>query len=196
MPPTSPLLLIISGPAGSGKTTLCDRLLETFPDRIQRVITTTSRPPRPGEINGIHYHFLSPDDFRDKLAAGAFIEHASVHGRFYGTQRQDILDGLGGHKDLLLNIDVQGAQAFKADLTLQALLPRLHSVFIKPQSLDQIKQRLRHRATDDTREIERRLQSATAEIACAESFDHCIVSHSKDEDFASLRRLYLHLSQP
>lgn len=189
------LLLIISGPAGSGKTTLCDRLLETFPDRLQRVITTTSRPPRPGEIDGYHYHFLSPEEFLRKQDNNAFVEHACVHGRFYGTQRQDILKGLNGQKDLLLNVDVQGAQAFKQDSALQALLPRLHSVFIKPQSLHQIEQRLLHRATDDAQEIQRRLRSAAKEIACASQFDHCITSHSREEDFSALKNLYLQLSE-
>lgn len=194
MPNFTPLLLIISGPAGSGKTTLCERLLQTFPKQIQRVITSTSRNPRKGEIDGRDYHFLPPEVFRAKIDAGDFIEHASVHGRYYGTQRDDIIQGLKGSKDLILNIDVQGAQAFRADPNLQTLLPRTHSVFIRPQSLQQIEERLLKRGADDANEIKRRLDSAAREIQCADSFDHAILSNSRDEDFAALKSLYLKLA--
>lgn len=92
---SAPLLLVIAGPAGSGKSTLCDRLLQER--RIfSRVVTTTTRPPRPGEINGIHYHFFSADEFRRRLAAGDFLEWARVHGnhedRLYGTLRSSVID--------------------------------------------------------------------------------------------------------
>lgn len=194
MPTITPLLLIISGPAGSGKTTLCERLLQTFPDQIQRVITSTSRKPRIGEINGRDYHFIPPEQFRAKIDAGDFVEHAFVHGRYYGTQRDDIIQGLNGSKDLILNIDVQGAQAFRADPNLKTLLPRAHSVFIRPQSLQQIEERLLKRGADDANEIKRRLNSAALEIQCADSFDHTILSNSRDEDFAALKSLYLKLA--
>ena len=122
---SAPLLLVIAGPAGSGKSTLCDRLLQER--RIfSRVVTTTTRPPRPGEINGIHYHFFSADEFRRRLAVGDFLEWARVHGnhedRLYGTLRPSVIDPLEAGRSLVLNIDVQGVENFRRIATENATL--------------------------------------------------------------------------
>lgn len=189
--PASPLILIICGPAGSGKTTLCGRLLEEFPDRIERVVTTTSRAPRPGEIEGIDYHFLGEKAFKDRIENGEFVEWAMVHGRYYGSQREHIMRQLEKGKDLLLNIDIQGARTFKNEETLNRhLAGRLHTVFIQPKSLEQIRERLRGRGESEP-EIARRLRSAEIELREVAHFEHVIISGSRDADYRALRDLYL-----
>jgi guanylate kinase len=106
--PASPhknVVLIICGPAGSGKTTLCDQLLEAYPGQVTRLVTTTSRAPRPGEVDGTDYHFLDPATFEKRIEDGAFIEWAKVHGRYYGSQKAHIEALLQSGSDILLNID-------------------------------------------------------------------------------------------
>jgi guanylate kinase len=195
--PPSPknLILIISGPAGSGKTTLCDQLLEEFPDSISRIVTTTSRAPRPEEVDGVHYHFLPPDVFEQKLQAGEFIEWATVHGRYYGSQKAHLREILASGKDILFNIDVQGARNFKKlEKEGTELEGRLHCVFIHPESLQQLTERLEGRG-DDAGEIERRLQTASEELQQVDAFDHVITSGTRTEDYAALRELYLRLRE-
>lgn len=187
----SPVILIISGPAGSGKTTLCERLLAEFPDQIQRLVTTTSRAPRPDEKEGLDYRFLPAADFRKRIEEGAFIEWAKVHGRYYGSQKAHLFKLLENGKDLLLNIDVQGARTFSGDPSLRILLKeRLHTVFILPRSLEQLRERLQGRGSDTHEEIERRLASAAREIEAAGEFDHRIISGEHEKDYTSLLQLY------
>lgn len=191
--PCSPLIFVISGPAGSGKTTLCDRLIKDLPN-VQRLVTSTTRAPRPGECDGVDYHFLSEQAFRDKIAAGEFIEWACVHGRYYGSQRAHAIDLLNNGSDVLLNIDVQGAEAFRS-LAQQdeRLRGRVHTLFIQPASEQQLIERLKARGSDGPEEIQRRLISARKEMSHAQHFDHIIHSSSKEEDFARFKSLFLHL---
>lgn len=186
------LLMIVSGPAGSGKTTLCERLLAEFAPRLQRVVTATSRPPRPGETNGADYHFLSAEDFERKVAEGEFYEHAKVHTNRYGVLREAVLPHLEASQDLLLNIDVQGAATFRASAkTDPRMSGRLASVFIMPESIDQIRERLVGRGSDDDEEIARRLETARAEIGEWKYYDYCIRSGSRDHDYDAIRSIYL-----
>lgn len=188
-----PLLLIISGPAGSGKTTLCERLREEF-SSLERLVTTTTRPPRPGEVHGVDYHFASPEAFAAGIERGDFIEWARVHGRNYGSRYDHLVAALAKGRDLLLNIDVQGARSFRQQQHQRAELKgRLHTVFIKPRSREQLRERLLARGSDDEEEIARRLRSAEEEIRLADEFDFVIVSGSREEDYRRLRAHYLHL---
>lgn len=195
--PASPhknVVLIICGPAGSGKTTLCDQLLEAYPGQVTRLVTTTSRAPRPGEVDGTDYHFLDPATFEKRIEDGAFIEWAKVHGRYYGSQKAHIEALLQSGSDILLNIDIQGADAFhRESLTNPILAGRLFRVFIKPQSLDQLRQRLQGRGSDNEAEINRRLKTAEEEIKVADQFDHVIVSGTMEEDFRAIDTLYHNL---
>jgi guanylate kinase len=192
-PPDSPIIIIICGPAGSGKTTLCHRLLAEFPDQIERVVTTTSRQPRPGEADGVDYHFLEDTLFRERIENGEFVEWAKVHGRYYGSQKKHILQQLEKGKDLLLNIDIQGARTFKNNPSLnQGMDGRLHTVFIQPKSLEQIRERLKGRGESD-QEINRRLKSAEMELQEVKNFEHVIISGSREADYEALRKLYLSL---
>ena len=185
----APLLLVIAGPAGSGKSTLCDRLLKEGRG-FSRVVTTTTRPPRPGEVNGVHYHFFSADEFRRRLAAGEFLEWARVHGdhedRLYGTLRSSVIQPLEEGQNLVLNIDVQGVENFRRiareNATLRAALTTVFIVVDPARIAD----RMRRRGQDGETEIARRLQTAEVELREAPKFDFRIESRSRDEDFATL----------
>ncbi len=186
---SAPLLLVIAGPAGSGKSTLCDRLLKEGLG-FSRVVTTTTRPPRPGEINGIHYHFFPVDEFRRRLAAGEFLEWARVHGdhedRLYGTLRSSVIDPLEAGRNLVLNIDVQGVDNFRRISREHATLrAALTTVFIVVDP-GHMAERMRRRGQDGETEIARRLQTAQLELREAPKFDFRIESRSRDEDFAAL----------
>jgi len=187
--PSSGLLMVVSGPAGSGKTTVCDRLLETY-DSLGRVITSTSREPREGEVHGVDYYFFSPEEFERLIAKGAFYEHAKVHKRHYGSLKREINEKLAAGVDLLLNVDVQGAETYRqAAQESEELRGRVVTVFIQITP-EQVRERLENRKSDDEAEIERRIQTAVQELAEAPHYDHVIISGSKEEDFARLAALY------
>lgn len=190
---TSPqgLLIIISGPAGAGKTTLCERLMEEFP-AVKRVVTTTTREPREDEVDGVDYHFLSVLEFEAKASYGDFYEWARVHARYYGSERRAVLEPLREGKELLLNIDVQGADAYrKAAAEDPFLAERLVTVFIKPQSLEQMHKRLVHRDAETLEDIARRMKSAEKEVAAAEQFDEVITTGTREADYQEFREIYL-----
>ncbi len=183
---SKPVLIILAGPAGVGKSTLCDRLVNEVPG-FERVITATTRPPRIGEINGRDYHFLSEAQFDEKLAAGAFLEWACVHRKYrYGTLKSAVLDRLP-HVSLIANVDVQGVRSFRAaaqDIPL--LREKLVTVFVAPDSLDVLRDRLQGRGPVSDEELTRRMQSAEFELAERNSYDYVIHSASKEQDFRAL----------
>lgn len=183
------ILLIVSGPAGSGKSTVCERLIAES-DNLVRAVTSTTRPPREGERDGIDYHFLSKDCFQKGIDCGDFYEWASVHGRFYGTQKSEISAKLASGKDVILIIDVQGASTWnKIADTDENLKKVLHSVFIKPSSLDVVAERMRLRG-DSPDEIKKRIETAKKELLEEKHFERTIVSATRDEDFAALQNIY------
>lgn len=185
------ILLIISGPAGSGKTTLCDQLLETFSPNVQRVVTSTTRDPRPGEVNERDYYFFSVPEFEKLESEGAFYETANVHGRRYGTLKREVHTKLSDNIDCLLNIDVQGAVAFFQSAKFDPLLAgRLHSVFIMPPDLATLKQRILARGETDPSEIERRLESARMEMDYAEQYDTILHTSSREADWDFIKEYY------
>lgn len=187
---SSGILLIVSGPAGSGKTTVCERMLAEVPG-IQRVVTSTTRPPREGERDRIDYYFFDHAAFEAKVAAGEFYEHAQVHRNRYGTLKSEIQDKLAAGTDLLLNIDVQGAATFRQAGQGDPLLNgKVVTVFILPPSMKELEARLRGRSTDEEEEIQRRLQVAREELEQREFYDHHILSGNRDEDFEALQSIY------
>jgi guanylate kinase len=180
-PPNS-LLVVISAPSGAGKTTLVQQLLATRPGLV-RAVTSTTRPPRTGERDGVDYYFFSPAEFDRRLAAGEFIENATVYGHSYGVLRSELLGKLRQGLDVLLNVDVQGSATIRAKALADPELGRaLVMVFLAPPSLAVLEQRLRHRATDAEEVIARRLGVARQEVAQWVNFDYLLVSGSIPED--------------
>ena len=182
----STALLILAGPAGVGKSTLCDRLVRDLPG-FERVVTATTRPPRPNEVDGRDYHFLADAEFDRKLAAGDFLEWAWVHQRNrYGTLKSAVLDRLA-HTSLVMNIDVQGVRSIRtAAQTEPRLTGRLVTMFVAPDSMDVLRERLQGRGPVSPEELARRMQSAEREIAERNSYDYVIHSSSKEQDFRAL----------
>ena len=185
----APVLLVIAGPAGSGKSTLCDRLVAEVPG-FARVVTTTTRPPRAGEIDGVHYHFFSPAEFRRKVAQGEFLEWARVHGehddRLYGTLKSSVLGPLSRGQDLVMSIDVQGVDTLRRVAQSEPLLRRAMTTIFIVVDRERLIARMRARAKDHEDEIARRMATAEAELREAPKFDFVIESHTRDEDFAAL----------
>ena len=189
---TPALLIIVSGPAGSGKTTVCDCMIEAFSPGLQRVITSTTRAPRQGEEHGKDYYFFTDEEFEERVKAGQFYEWAPVHNHSYGCLKSDITDKLNRNIDLLLNIDVQGAATIRRAAEVEPRpIGRMLSVFIMPGSIEQLRERLLSRGQDDKAEIERRLQTARKESADGENFDYRIITGTRDEDFNRLRDIYM-----
>jgi guanylate kinase len=182
----SPLLVLISAPSGGGKTTLCQQLLEARP-QMTRAVTCTTRPPREGERDGVDYYFLDAGSFLKRLQGGNFLEHATVFGNSYGILKAELLGKLRQGKDVLLNVDVQGAATIREKAQEDPELQRaLVSVFLTPPSMDILEARLRSRGTDAPAVIQKRLGVARHEIAQWKHFDYLLLSASIKED---LRRM-------
>jgi len=179
---SAPLLILISAPSGGGKTTLCNLLLEARRD-MTRAITCTTRAPRPGEKDGVDYHFFDAAEFLKRLQAGNFIEHATVYGNSYGILKSELLGKLREGKDVLLNVDVQGAATIREQAESEPELRRaLVTIFLTPPSLLEIERRLKRRGADAEAIIQKRLAVARQEIAQWKNFDYLLASGSKQED--------------
>lgn len=186
---SGPLVLVISSPSGGGKTTLCQRLLAGNP-QITRAVTCTTRPPRPGERDGVDYHFLDEASFLRRVGAREFLEHARVYGHYYGTLKREVHTRLEEGRDVLLNIDVQGAAAIRALAAKETWLrTALVTVFLMPASLAVLETRLRQRGQDSEAVIQQRLAVARVEIAQWPSFDYVILSDTVDADVARMEAI-------
>jgi guanylate kinase len=182
----SPLLVLVSAPSGGGKTTLCQQVLAARPE-IARAVTCTTRSPRDGERDGIDYHFLDAASFLTRVQSGHFLEHATVYGHSYGTLISEVSGKLRQSRDVLLNVDVQGAASIRARaLEEPELRNALVTVFLTPPSISELEKRLRNRATDSPNAIQKRLSVARQEIAQWRNFDYLLLSASVSED---LRRM-------
>lgn len=190
--PQKGLVVIICGPAGSGKTTLCDRLCKMMHPQVQRAITTTSRLPRPEERKNIDYYFITKDEFQKKIDNHDFFEHALVHkNHHYGCTKEEIYSKLNAGIDVLLNIDVQGAETYRQAADQDpALKDSLVTLFILPPSLDELKKRLEERNPHDSDETARRLETAKEEIPHHINFDYSLKSTTKENDFQELLKIY------
>ncbi len=185
-PSSTPLLIVLSAPSGAGKTTLCQQLLIQNPS-ITRAVTCTTRQRRHGEWDGIDYHFLSTETFQQHIDQRRFLEHAQVFGNAYGTLKSEVLDRLARGSDVLLNIDVQGAEAVRARSLEDPILSKsLVSIFLTPVSLAELEARLRNRGSEPEDVLQQRLSVAREEIAHSVHFDYLLISSSREED---LRRM-------
>jgi guanylate kinase len=186
MATTTPLLILISAPSGGGKTTICEQLLAARP-HMTRAVTCTTRPARPGEKDGEDYNFLDAGSFLKRVQAGNFLEHATVYGNSYGTLKSEVLGKLRQGKDVLLSVDVQGAAAIQQRAQEDPELKKaLVTVFLTPQSVTVLEERLKRRATDSAGTIQKRLSVARQEVAQWKHFDYLLISTSIQED---LRRI-------
>lgn len=182
----APLLILISAPSGGGKTTLCEMLLAACP-HMTRAVTCTTRAPRPGEQDGVDYYFLEAENFLRRLQAGNFLENATVYGNSYGLLKSELLGKLREGKDVLLNVDVQGAAAIREKALEDPELSRaLVTVFLTPSSVEELAARLKRRGADDAAAIKKRLGVARQEVAQWKNFNYLLISTSKPED---LRRM-------
>jgi len=179
---TEGTLFIVAAPSGAGKSTLVNALLEREPD-ISLSISHTTRPPRPGEQYGRHYYFVERAEFEREVAEGIFLEHAEVHGNFYGTSRTTVQDLLRQGRDVLLEIDWQGAAQ------IRKAKPDCVSVFILPPSRAELERRLRGRGSDSEDVIERRLRNSRGEIAHAHEFDYIIVNDRFEDALKTLQAI-------
>ena len=179
------ILLVVSSPSGAGKTTLCHRLTDEFP-RLGYSVSYTTRPPRGGEEDGRDYHFVQRAVFEEMTRRGELAEWAEVHGNLYGTARSTVDGALGSGRDLLFDIDWQGAlqleRAYPSDTTL---------VFIVPPSMAELEARLRGRGTDAPEVVARRLAAARAEIERSRHYGFVVVNDDLERAHRDLRAVYL-----
>ena len=180
------ILFVLSAPSGTGKTTLCENLRAT-PDFIYSVSCTT-RPPRPGEVDGTDYHFLSRDEFLGKIERGEMLEYAVVHDNYYGTLKATVKEALEQGTDVLLDIDVQGAATIRKTED-PVVRDSLVDVFIMPPTLEELEKRLRKRATETEEQVTRRLATAREEMKLWRLYKYTILSGSMEEDLQKFRAI-------
>jgi guanylate kinase len=173
----APRVFIISGPSGVGKDTVLEQLRLAYPD-AQYVVTATSRAMRPGEMEGVHYHFIERDRFEAQIADGDFLEHAIVYGNLYGVPKRPIVAGLAAGKHVIIKVDVQGAE------TLREKISNPVSIFLAPESMQALLERLRARKTDKIDALRRRFTTASDELDKADAFDYVVFNEADQLDHA------------
>ncbi|WP_029521679.1 guanylate kinase [Persephonella sp. KM09-Lau-8] len=176
-------LFILSSPAGGGKTTLANLLIKEIPN-LKRVITCTTRKPRPGEKNGVDYYFLSKEEFERRIKENDFLEYAIVHGNYYGTPKKEVEEELQKGFDLLLIIDVQGMRQIvsnKKDVV---------TIFILPPSLDELVRRMKERG-DSEEEIQKRLKTAKKEIPAWKEYNYVVINDNLDKAKENIKYIIL-----
>ncbi len=180
------ILFVISAPSGAGKTTLVEALRQTA--NFVYSVSCTTRAPRGGEIEGEDYQFLSDADFRARVKAGDFLEHAQVHGDFYGTLRKPVVTNLKSGVDVLIDIDTQGAAAIR-NCDDPFIRQALTDVFIMPPDLEELRRRLMKRGTETAQQIDSRLVTAAREMELWRDYRYTIISRSVEEDLQKFRHI-------
>lgn len=194
MPAPRPVLFLVSAPSGAGKTTLCKRLLEEFPE-LRFSVSCTTRAPRVGERDGVDYVFLDRAAFEREIARHAFLEYAEVYGNYYGTRVSFVAETLRQGGSVLLDVDVQGARLIRAALQREEmddiLVTAYCDVFVFPPSLISLRERLETRGKDAPEVIERRLQHAQTEMAEAGQYAYQLVNADLDAAYQVLKSIYV-----
>ena len=175
-------LYVVAAPSGGGKTSLINALLKKD-DRVKLSVSYTTRPPRPGEVEGVHYHFIDEESFQALIDRNAFLEHAGVFDYHYGTSREAVGQHLAAGFDVILDIDWQGARQIRSSF------PSSRSIFIVPLSLDALRQRLIGRGQDSDSVIRRRMRDAQAEISHWDEFDFLIINDKFEEALGELHSI-------
>jgi guanylate kinase len=189
MIPTTPrlgMLIVVSGPSGTGKTTLCRKVCDG--EKAVFSVSCTTRPPRPGEVDGKDYFFLEEDDFLARVDRGELFEYARVHNRWYGTLKSYVFENLRRGVDVFMDIDVQGATQVRGcedELVRQCLT----DIFVMPPSLNELRNRLSGRGTDSAEVVELRMKNAEAEMKHWRDYRYCIISETRESDEARFRTL-------
>lgn len=173
---------IICGPSGVGKGTVVSRLLETDPT-LYFSVSATTRAPRAGEADGVHYHFLTRERFQEWIDAGDFLEHAQFVGNFYGTPRRYVDEAMDQGRDVLLDIEIQGAEQ------IHQKRPEAVRIYIAPPSWEELERRLTGRGTEDTEKIRSRLARGREEFAAARDFDYLVINDTVDHAVAEIRAI-------
>ncbi|MEI8295216.1 MAG: guanylate kinase [Alphaproteobacteria bacterium] len=177
------LLFVLSSPSGAGKTTITKRLVEQDPG-ISVSVSVTTRPRRPGEVDGVDYHFISPEQYRDMIAKGELLEHAQVFGQGYGTPKQQVFEKLAEGQDINFDIDWQGAQQLA-----QLARTDMVSIFILPPCLAELERRLRKRAQDSEAVVQQRMTEAANEMSHWPEYDYVIVNKDIEKSIAEVRAI-------
>jgi guanylate kinase len=181
-------VFVITGPSGVGKGTLIRTLRERVPE-LELAVSATTRAPRPGERDGVDYHFLSDAEFARRVAAGEFVEHAHYSGRRYGTLRSELEDRRGAGRPVVLEIELQGARQ------VREAMPEVVQIFIAPPSAEALRTRLVGRGTDDSAQVAARLATAKRELEAQGEFAHVVVNDRLEDAVAELeRRVRAHLA--
>jgi guanylate kinase len=185
-------IIVVSGPSGTGKSTVCGKVRETMPE-LGFSVSCTTRGPRPGEVDGKDYHFISKDEFKKRIANGEFIEYAEVFDNYYGTLKREVTERVKQGQDVFLDIDIQGAmQIRECALNDELLAQCCEFIFIVPPSLEVLEQRLRGRASDSEEQISKRLAKSKYEISFWKKYDYLIVNDDLDvavEEMKSMIRI-------
>lgn len=167
-------LLVLSGPSGAGKGTICKALLEKDKN-IKLSVSMTTRKPRPQETEGVNYYFVNRDEFEGKIADGGFLEYAQVFENYYGTPRDAVIEDLNAGRDVILEIDTQGA------IQIKEAYPEAVFIFILPPSMEELKRRITNRGTEDARSMRLRLSEALREIEYVDKYDYAVVNDYLEE---------------
>jgi guanylate kinase len=180
------ILFVVSAASGTGKSTLCDNLRHS--DDFIYSVSCTTRKPRPGEIEGEDYYFLSREEFEKRIAAQGFLEYALVHDHYYGTPKAVVIDALKNGTDVLLDIDIQGAEQIRLcdDPIIKGSLV---DVFIMPPTFEELERRLRKRGTESEEQIQKRLATGREEMKVWKSYRYTILSGSMEEDLTKFRAI-------
>lgn len=177
-------ILLISGPSGSGKSSLLNKLFSEF-DNIYFSISSTTRAPREGEKNGVNYHFISKDEFEDDIKSGHFLEWANVHGNYYGTSLKPVIKALNENKIVIFDIDVQGFfLARKQDLAIT-------SVFVSTKDKSTLESRLKNRGTETKESIDERLKNAAKEMEYLKEYDYIVINDDLNKAYDELRAIFI-----
>ena len=178
-------LFVISAPSGAGKTTLCDKIIKMLPG-VVRSVSMTTRQMRPGEKEGIDYFFVSVDEFKKRLKAKEFIEHAKVFDNYYGTPSRFVVNNLKKNKDVVLTIDVQGAMQIRKNFDKDSVF-----IFILPPSINDLRSRLQKRKTDSAKAINHRLKTAKKEMNFLKYYDYQVINDDIKTAFEKLKAIFI-----